>query len=250
MQSLVAIIRLLGIILVIFICFFIVLVFFPITPKKYWIYIVRAWAKSILFCVGITIEIIGKHNSSYTRPNSMIISNHISWLDIPLLYTIYSLSFIGRAEIKKWPILNIMAKSGGTIFLDRKNKRELMQINQVVANQLSNGATIGLFPEGMTSDGKQVLPFKAPLLEAAIMANSTIVPLVIKYYTKAGIRTHAVTYAGEITLWKTVKNSLFLNGIHAKILLLPEFKATQFTTREKLSAYLFSLINEAYTKEI
>ncbi|MFN7093891.1 MAG: lysophospholipid acyltransferase family protein [Burkholderiales bacterium] len=248
MKHIALIIRLVSLTIIILVSLLMVLLLFPITPRKQWAYVARKWAKIILLCVGVRIEVIGNKDDDYIKANTMVISNHISWLDIPVLYTLHFVNFIGRAEIRKWPLLNLLVKSGGTIFIARDKKRELVKLNQYISEKLINGATIGLFPEGKTGNGDQVLPFKSSLLEAALIAKSSLLPVVIKYYTKTGKQAQEVTYANDINLWQTIRNTLQLNGLHVKLILLEQFNAAQFSKREELSAYLFNQIQSTYSK--
>lgn len=236
------IIRLFLLLIFHLICFFLVIIFYPILPKKYWTYFVKMWAHGTVRIVGIKIEVVGT-KAAYNQTNTMVIANHISWLDIPILYTQYSVGFIGRIEMKKWPLLSLLIKSGGTIFINRKQKRDLIKVNSIVSQQLAAGATVGLFPEGQTGNGLSLQPFKSSLLEAPILAKSTIIPLVIKYYTKEGYLTTATTYEGDITLWQSLRSSLLLNGILVKITLLPLVEAAKFDNRESLAASLYQQIN-------
>lgn len=245
MQSIILYTRLVALIFFTIFCIVLVIIFYPILAKKYWINFVKMWANGVVAIIGIKIQIIGK-KTDYVEKNSMVIANHISWLDIPILYTQHSVGFIGRAEMKKWPIISLLIKSGGTIFINRERKRDLIHVNKIVSKQLINGATVGLFPEGKTSSGIHLQPFKAPLFEAPITAKSTIIPLVIKYYTKRGKPTTATTYEGDITLWQSLKSSLKLNGILVKITPLPRINAADFENREVLAEFLYNQINHYF----
>ncbi len=234
--------RLISLLLFNIFCIFLVIVFYYILPNNIWIYFVRMWALGNIKIIGIQIIDDGIQNP-YIEKNAMVIANHISWLDIPILYTKHSVSFIGRAEIKRWPLINLLVKSGGTIFINRERKRDLVHINKVVSTELSKGATIGLFPEGRTGNGLQLQAFKPSLLESTIIAKSTIIPLVIQYYTLDGELTTKITYEGNTTLWQSIKNSLSLNGILVKITSLPRVNAGEFTNREELAQFLHQQIN-------
>ena len=233
--------RLISLLLLTIFCVLLVIIFYYIIPKNIWIYFVKTWASATVRIMGIRIASNSKN--SYLEKNSMIIANHISWLDIPILYTQYSLSFIARAEIKKWPLLNLLIKSAGTIFINRERKRDILNINNIVSNELLNGAVIGLFPEGKTGNGLKLQKFNSALFESAIAANSTIIPVVIQYYTLEGKITTKTTYEGNTTLWQSVKNSLLLNGISVKITKLPRLNSHDFKNREDLSEYLHTKIN-------
>ncbi|MBP9742887.1 MAG: 1-acyl-sn-glycerol-3-phosphate acyltransferase, partial [Burkholderiales bacterium] len=171
---------------------------------------------------------------------------HISWLDMLILYTQYTMQFIARAEIKKWPVISLLIKASGAIFINRTNKRDLIHINQFVSQKLSEGAVIGLFPEGKTSCGISVSTFNASLLKAPIIAHSTIIPVVIKYYTTNGSPTTRITYAGNITFWQSLKNSLLLNGIIVKIAILNPVNAANFPTRNQLAVFLHQQISQQF----
>ncbi len=235
--------RISGLVLFTIFCLFLVILFYPIMPKHYWVYFVKMWAHGTLKLVGVKIQ---ANNNNYIEHNAMVVANHISWLDIPILYTQYSVGFVARKELQKWPILGWLIKSGSTIFIDRSRKRDLIHINKTISKQLICGANIGVFPEGRTSSGLEVLPFKSSIFEAALIADSTIIPMVIQYYTKDGIPTNATTYEGKITLWQSLKNSLQLNGIIVKIIHLPREKAHDFKDRENLSNYLYNQINNQF----
>ncbi len=249
MKYLIASIRLLALLITIIISLIIVIIFYPITPQQYWMYVIKYWAKIMLFFVGVKIETIGKFPTNYLQKNCMIISNHISWLDIPVLYSLYFVSFVSRAEVKNWPILNLLFKCSGTIFIDRSRKKDILTINKIVSQRLMDNLAIGFFPEGKTSDGKGVLPFKAPLLQAGIIAKSKILPLALKYYSRSTVKpAYEITYAGDITLWQTIKSTLLLNGICVKIIALPQFNAIDFANRREMARELYKEISAVYNR--
>ena len=242
MLSLIMLLRLVSLLLFNIFCVLLVIVFYYILPHNIWIHFIRMWAWGNIKIIGI--QIIDENSKTpYIEKNAMIIANHISWLDIPILYTKHSVSFIGRAEMKKWPLISLLIKSGGTIFINREQKRNLVHINKIVSTELLSGATIGLFPEGKTSNGLQLQAFKPALLESTIIAKSNIIPLVIQYYTLDGQLTTKTTYEGDINLWQSIKNSLSLNGILVKITSLPRVNAGEFSNREELARFLHQQIN-------
>lgn len=247
MKNTLALFRFINILIVTSIWAILSLSILQIIPRRYIPYASKMWAYMTLSAAGVRLHKKGEFNP-FIEPNRMVVSNHISWMDVPVLQTVYSSSFIGKAEMRKWPVLGTMIKTGGTIFIDRTNKRQLIHINQQVKDKLLNGQSIGLFPEGKTGPGDRVLEFKAPILEAAILAGSKIVPLVLEYCDSQHNRTRKVTYAGRISLYKSIRNTLSLKRIHVKIYALPEVNAADFAKREELSAYLYDQISKRYTK--
>lgn len=245
MSTILAWLRLLLILLIMLVQTFISLLYRFVSADKF-AYVVKAWASCMLLVCGVKLTIHGKHSRNYIQHNTMIVSNHISWLDIIVLYKLHLVSFVGKAEMLRWPILNMIIKSGGTIFIDRTKKRDLLQVNETITKNLVDGRCIGLFPEGTTSSGHTLLPFKAPILEAAISAKSKIIPVVLMYYRKDGKFAYDITYANR-NLWQTVMSTLRLNGLTARAVVLESIDAGEFKSREELSAYLYQKINEIYT---
>ena len=245
LKFLIAWIRLLVLLLVTLMFLVVIILFYWITPKWLWICVIKLWGRCITYCAGATVEIIG-NCGQYQQHNAMVIANHISWLDIPVLCRLYAIRFIGRAEIKSWPLFGLLIKAGGTIFIDRAYKKDLLRVKQILSKILIKGSTIGFFPEGKTSNGDSVLQFKASLFEPAIIAKSQIIPIVIVYYDRHNRHTKAVTYADKITLWQTIYNTLLLNHFTVKVILLPTVNAIDFNSREELATYLFNQIKSTY----
>jgi 1-acyl-sn-glycerol-3-phosphate acyltransferase len=202
------------------------------------------WANSVLCIVGIKLEIIGAEYLTQLQ-NKMIIANHISWLDTVILLKLQFMQFIGKIEMLQWPILRIIIQAGGTIFVDRNNKKTILSINKTITNLLTSGATIGLFPEGRTSDGLQLLPLKSAFLEAALRAKSHICPIVISYIKHDKTKALEVSFANS-DLLECVKKTLSLSKLTVKITILPLIAAENFTNRDQLSALLAKQLNETY----
>ncbi len=96
----------------------------------------------------------------------LIASNHISWLDIPVLSSVAPLSFVAKREVASWPFISWLAKLQRTIFIDRTRRSAVAETRAQILERLHNDERIVLFAEGTSSDGNQVLPFKSPLFAA------------------------------------------------------------------------------------
>lgn len=97
----------------------------------------------------------------------LLVSNHLSWLDIPVLSTIAPLSFIAKREVGTWPFIASLAKLQRTVFIDRDKRSDVRSTADTMLGRLNAGDTVILFPEGTTSDGLRVLPFRSSLLSPA-----------------------------------------------------------------------------------
>ena len=97
---------------------------------------------------------------------ALFVSNHISWLDIPVLSSITPLSFIAKQEVAGWPFVSWLAKLQRTVFVDRNRRASVKETANAVLERLNGGERVVLFAEGTSSDGNQVLPFKSSLFAA------------------------------------------------------------------------------------
>ena len=169
--------------------------------------------KILLFLFGVRLTLEGR--LSKNRP-LLIVSNHVSWLDIIVLGAVAPLSFVAKAEMANWPVFGILAKLQRTVFIKREDRRQAGQQASEIAERMTAREIMVLFPEGTTSDGHQLLPFKTPLFEAAKLAlisspveKAVVQPLAINYTRLHGMslgrakRSH-VAWPGEIGLGESV----------------------------------------------
>ena len=119
------------------------------------------WGKSVCKILSIRVEIVGE----VPEPPFFLVSNHLSYVDIMIYFNTLKTTFVSKAEVKDWQIIGFMSKTLEIIFIDRKRKSDVARVNQSVADQISEHKGVVLFPEGTTSSGKSLLPFKPSILE-------------------------------------------------------------------------------------
>jgi len=118
--------------------------------------------RSVSYICGARVNIIG----TSVKRNVVMLPNHLSWFDIPLLGGVNGTSFVSKEEIGEWPVIGWLCKLNNTIFISRSNRMGVAgQVNQV-REALAECWAVTIFPEGTTTDGTMLLPFKAPLLAA------------------------------------------------------------------------------------
>ena len=150
----------------------------------------------------------------------LILANHASWLDIVAMSAALPVVFVAKKEVRQWPFFGTLASLGGTIFIDRDRRQATGQARNYMQSLMKQGARIVLFPEGTTSDGNRVLPFRSALLGAAAdeSAKNSIIPALIAYSGRYGLpmsRADRNIYAwfGDMTLlghlWRVVKSGPF-----------------------------------------
>jgi len=158
--------------------------------------LMRRWSERLLRMLAIDARICGVQDRS-PLGNVLIVANHISWLDIFVLNMLQPARFIGKAELRRWPIVGRLIANVGTIFIERGRRRDTHKINRHAADALARGDVIAIFPEGTTSDGKELLPFHTSLLQPIIDAAGHVQPIAIRYRTTAGEFNDAPAYVGD-----------------------------------------------------
>jgi 1-acyl-sn-glycerol-3-phosphate acyltransferase len=124
----------------------------------------------------------------------LVLANHVSWLDIPVLAAAMPLSFVAKSEVAGWPIIGALARLQRCVFVERGRKSATAEVNALVAKRLGAGEAIVLFPEGTTGDGTRLLPFRSSLVGAAQTAlvdhmvdAIRLQPLAITYRRRRGL---------------------------------------------------------------
>src|SRR5579863_8787387 len=95
----------------------------------------------------------------------LLVSNHLSYLDIMVISAITPVVFVSKSEVRSWPIFGFCAVLSGTLFIDRAKRMHVGPINEEIQAALDAGVLVAVFPEGTSTNGEEVLPFRSPLLE-------------------------------------------------------------------------------------
>lgn len=153
--------------------------------------VVSDWMLGLLKMMNIELQVTGD------RPHTkaLLVANHISWLDIPVIAAASHANFLAKYEISRWPVIGWMSRSTGTLFI-RRGKGEAQQIAEAIMQRLDGDRQLALFPEGTTSEGTGVRPFFARLFSAAIDTNTPVVPVTL-YYSVDGLQDSQAPYVGN-----------------------------------------------------
>lgn len=197
----------------------------------------RDWSARLLDVFDMTLEIKGTPPPPLPG-NTLVVANHVSWLDIFALYNVTLTRFVAKKEIRDWPVIGTLVTRAGTLYIDRGNRRDAARINQMLADSLAAGNGMAVFPEGTTTDGTSLLPFKASLFESAIRAGSVVQPVAIRYLEADGSRTDEVAYIGEITFVQSLRRLLRTRGLKVELNFAPPLASRDQTRYElALAAY-------------
>jgi 1-acyl-sn-glycerol-3-phosphate acyltransferase len=160
--------------------------------------LVKRWSARLLRILNVSASVRG--DLAPVQGNVLLVANHISWLDIFVLNAHLPVRFVAKAEIARWPVLSRMIRGAGTVFIERERRRDAHRVTRDMADVLANGDVVAIFPEGTTTHGHEVLPFKSSLLQPIIEARGHVQPVAIRYRTPDGAIAMAPTYVGDTSL--------------------------------------------------
>jgi 1-acyl-sn-glycerol-3-phosphate acyltransferase len=155
----------------------------------------QRWSRRLLALLHVECRLNG--DAAADGGNVLVVANHVSWLDIFVLNAIFPVRFVAKAELARWPVAGRLVRGAGTLFIERARRRDTHRVNRVVADALAQGDVVAVFPEGTTSEGASVLPFKSSLLQPIVDARGHVQPLALRYRTPDGTRSSAPSYVGD-----------------------------------------------------
>ena len=200
----------------------------------------KQWARDCLRIFNVELEVQGEPQ---LEGPLLVVSNHISWLDILVLLAVQPVNFISRIENAKWPVLGYLIRGSGTIFVARESKRDTARVVAQIAQYLeAQRGMVAFFPEGRTSAGTGVAHFHGNMLQAAIDSAVPVQALALDYRlaTHEQARSSAVSYA-DINFVQSVLNTLASGPYIARVYCAAPVESRDWQRRE-LAAQLRSTI--------
>lgn len=179
--------------------------------------------------------------TSGTVPTSgLLVSNHLSYVDILVISSVTPAMFVAKREVRSWPVFGFFAKCAGTLFVDREHRSRVGQTTGEIQTALDQGALVVLFPEGTSSNGETVLPFKSSLLEPATRQTHSLFAGLIQYKLDDGNVSEEICYWKDMTLVPHLFNLLSKKIIRAQVSFTPIREGS--TDRKELARQLHSEI--------
>ena len=170
------------------------------------------------------------------------VSNHVSWLDIPLLGMLAPLSFLSKAEVRDWPLLGWLADQAGTLFIQR-GAHQCTEVNQQLREYLQQDRHLLLFPEGSTSDGSALRTFHPRLLASAIDSGVSLQPVAIRY-RRNGERCQLSPFIDDDDLLSHLLRLLSSEAVCVEIQLLSPI-SSESASRNQLARQAKEMIAQA-----
>ncbi len=150
-----------------------------VRARKYLTKVISYTSKVGLKIIGI--KVVQKIHPFNPQQNYLFVSNHLSYIDVLVISSIFPSSFVTSKEMKETFFLGHLCMLGGCLFVDRKSKKSIHKEVKELTTALNSGVNVTIFPEATTGDGAEMLRFKRPLFQAAIDANATLLPMCLNY---------------------------------------------------------------------
>lgn len=212
----------------------------------------RMWAKKWWSFVLLRICGIRVSQSGQPVQNGPVlwVVNHVSWLDIFVLNCVRATAFVAKSEIRSWPLIGWLAYGADTIFIERASRHAVHKVGLAMQKRFERHQVVGLFPEGTTSQGFDVLPFYANLFEPARKSGVVIQPVALRFYHH-GRRSDFAAFVGEQTLVQNMWEVLGGTGVSIEMEFLPVIwdGTAPAPVRAELSKHAHQLISRALQQD-
>jgi 1-acyl-sn-glycerol-3-phosphate acyltransferase len=236
-----------NIVLCIFVLLLVRIIFIAAGPRRARIAsrVVQLSSRLMAATLSVKINLVG-HTEYLKESGLFFVSNHLSYIDGVVISSIWPLVFIGRSDMKYWPLFGALTYLSDTIFVNRMNYSNIKVELARIVSILSAGANVILFPEGTSGDGKQLGVFKTSFFEAPLKAGCRIVPLAVRYCKVNGKpvtdeNKDLVYWYGDMYFFPHLMGVLGLNDIEIEVKIFNPLEVTG--QRKEAGAVCQEMIN-------
>ena len=211
-------------------------------------------SRRLLALLGIRMHVRHPERLQGRSSGALVVSNHVSYIDILVIASLAPSVFITSVELGSTPFLGMLARLGGSVFVERRKAFGLKKEIAMITDLLEEGFTVVLFPEGTTSNGERVRPFKNSLFDSAVDARTNILPLCLRYtkindYPVTAYNRDTVFYYGGETFSRHFPKLLALESVDIEVMPLKIVKAPANGSRKELALEAHAAISSAYRAE-
>jgi 1-acyl-sn-glycerol-3-phosphate acyltransferase len=213
------------------------------------------YAKRAMKALGVEIDVIGLDKAVMHKKNFLLVSNHMSYVDVMVMASLVPTVFVTSVDMGETKFLGTIAELGGAIFVERRNRLKVERDIAQMTNSLKQGFNVVIYPEGTSSNGDQVLPFKKSLLMAAVEAERDILPVAIKYLTVDGepveqSNRDKICWYGDMEFMPHFLELLKVKSLRVQVEFLEPIKVTKESTRHDLADRAYESISKAYSAKV
>jgi 1-acyl-sn-glycerol-3-phosphate acyltransferase len=162
------------------------------------------WSAKVLRILNVSMQIAGPAPGMHER-GAMIAANHVSWLDIFLISSVRPTCFIAKDDVLDWGMVGWIVEASGTLFIRKGEWRHTVRISEIVGAALADGHCVGLFPEGVTTEGDTLLKFHSSLFQPAVANSAQVHPAAIRYERDDGTLCREMSFRGERTFSESLR---------------------------------------------
>lgn len=203
------------------------------------------WSKCLLQIAGLRLRVYAPQGLP-DKP-CLVVSNHISWIDTHVINSFIPVCFVAKSEIASWPVFGWISEKIGTVFIRRDSARHARKVVDQMAQDLSH-TSFCIFPEGSTTEGSSLLPFKASLFESAVMSKAPVWSLAIQYHSRqTGERSAIPAFVGDMGIVESMIRIMSNRQLEVRVAVLPTFDPEKDTplTRLLLAQKSYALVSSA-----
>ncbi len=216
------------------------------------------FSKTASFCTrllllefGVRVDYRNIANLTRKDKNFLIVSNHLSYIDVFIIFSLVPSVFVANSELNEEFLLGSITRYAGGVFVERRNRAKLSEEIELISDLLNDGFNVVLFPEGTTSNGDGVLPFKNPFISVAMKSLVDIVPVCVRYRRIDGevidsTNRDDVYYYGDAKFFDHALRLLSHKKVDAEMLELQTIEVKPEHTRKELSNLAYKIIKSAY----
>lgn len=215
----------------------------PITQKQK--NVRQWWLAKVVTIVGLELKIKGEIPQGAN--SALWVSNHVSWLDIPVVGSA-GVAFLAKSEIRKWPMIGWLGEKSGTVYIQRGGQNASQNASEKIAENIHSEDSVLVFPEGTTTDGKDVRHFHPRIFAPALDHSLRVQPVAICYLDSEGNPHSNVPWQNESFLSNVFK-ILGESTIQVELSFLPILEADGFTERKHLANHAYNQIREVVKRD-
>ncbi len=171
----------------------------PVVAPKRRDRLASSWASRLLDILNIRLSIHRRCQIPAAHA-AVYVANHISWIDVLALYATRPARFIAKSEVQAWPLIGRLVIGTGTLFIGRRKFRDILTVLDAMRALLRGGNRVAFFPEGTTTAGSELKPFRSGLLQAAVDTAALVCPVAIRYPNPDGSNNPAPAFVGDTSL--------------------------------------------------
>jgi 1-acyl-sn-glycerol-3-phosphate acyltransferase len=203
--------------------------------------VVRALARAVLRCMGISHRATGR----VPHRAALLAANHVSWLDILVLLAHAPVRILAKHEVAGWLVVGALARSIGTVFIDRTRPRTLPGTVAEVADALRQGAVVAVFPEGTTWCGRASGAFRPAMFQAAIEAGVLVSPVTLRFFAD-GTPTTVAAFLGEDSVLSSFRRIVTTRGVEVCLAAHPALHPGSGASRRALARATASVVQPGW----